>query len=79
MKRQPKPHYRTRVDSLLVHVRYMRLAKNLNGIEVRVRRYGVDSNIDECHIYKHPTDASMLRIARVGRAITAQAVNHDAR
>lgn len=67
MKKQPKPIVRTRVDFIGVNVRRMTYAPNLNGVIVTVRRTGTSG--DAIRTYHSITDASLLRIARVGRAI----------
>ena len=70
MKKQPKPAVRTRVDYISVTVRMMKYAPELNGISINVRRAG--DGADKIRTYKHVTDASILRIVRVGRAIAGK-------
>jgi hypothetical protein len=68
-KRQPKPSVRGRITYINVCLRMMSQFEHLNGMWVEFYRADVHS----MNQYHHITNASLLRIARVGRAIAKAA------
>lgn len=77
MKKKTKPIVRTRVVFISIRLRNMKYWPHLNGLGASFHREVVGTGMECVNNYHHVTDASLLRIARVGHDIGARDMQHD--